>query len=99
MVDNSRVQQAIYDAIDELNQQSPVEMQLPKAPGTVLFGREGKLDSLGLVTLIVGIEGKIRDTFGVAVTIADEKAFSQKNSPFRTIDTLSDYISGLIKEG
>ena len=98
MVDNSRVQKAIFNAIEDLNQQSPENMQLAKSIDTVLFGRSGKLDSLGLVTLIVAIEEKIQDEFGLAVTIADEKAFSQKNSPFLTVGALAQYISTLIEE-
>ena len=38
----------------------------------------------------------ILDEFEKKITIADERAMSEKNSPFRTITTLSDYIEKLI---
>jgi D-alanine--poly(phosphoribitol) ligase subunit 2 len=98
-MDNSIVQKLIYDAIDDINKQTPDELRLTKSPETILFGQKGKLDSFGLVSFIVAVEEKIQDELGKVVTIADEKAFSQKNSPFRTVGTLADYISSLIEEG
>jgi acyl carrier protein len=65
---------------------------------TSLFGRNGILDSLSLVSLIVGVEQGIEDELGVSVVLADEKAMSQKHSPYRTIGALAEYASGLIKE-
>jgi acyl carrier protein len=44
------------------------------------------------------IEQNIEDEFDVSITIADEKAMSQKRSPFRTIGTLADYIDMLLRE-
>ncbi|MFX0201819.1 MAG: hypothetical protein ACFFCW_37390 [Candidatus Hodarchaeota archaeon] len=65
---------------------------------TCLIGRESVLDSLGLVTLIVNIEQKLVDRYGISVTIADERALSQQKSPFKTVKSLSEYISSLITE-
>ena len=59
---------------------------------TPILGKGSSLDSLGLVTLLVNIEQKIEDTMNINITIADEKAMSLKNSPFRTIGTLTDFI-------
>jgi acyl carrier protein len=59
---------------------------------TELFGGKSSLDSLGLVTLIVALEQNIEDELGIAITIADEKAMSLKNSPFRTISSLEKFL-------
>lgn len=69
----------------------------PFSAETALFGRQGILDSIGLVTLIVAVEQGIEDQFGEAVSLADEKAFSQKSSPFLTVESLANYASDLIK--
>ena len=90
--------QSIYNSIDELNEQLPQKQQLTQSTKTVLFGKDGKLDSLGLVTLLVIIEQNIEDEFDECITIADERAMSQKHSPFRTIGTLADYIDMLLRE-
>jgi acyl carrier protein len=91
-----KVLQAIYGAVDELNDTLPAERKLAKTPETVLFGKGGKLDSLGLVNLIVATEQRIEEAFGVAVTLADERAMSQQHSPFRTIGSLADYAITLL---
>jgi len=98
MVDTEKVIQAIFDAIDELNEQRPEGKQLEKSADTVLFGESGMLDSLGLVNLIVVVEQKLDEDFGVSVTLADEKAMSQKSSPFRSVKTLAEYAATLISE-
>jgi acyl carrier protein len=55
----------------------------------------GNLDSLGLVTLVVDLEERLLDDFGVAVALASERALSRKQSPYRTVGTLSDYVVAL----
>src|SRR5919109_23019 len=59
---------------------------------------ESLLDSLGLVQLIVDLEQRVEETGGVTITIADDRAMSQRNSPFRTAGTLTDYIYLLTEE-
>ncbi|NNE11601.1 MAG: hypothetical protein HKN41_05065 [Ilumatobacter sp.] len=64
---------------------------------TPLLGADAPIDSLGLVNVIVDIEQRMLDDHGVVITIVDEKAMSQRNSPFRTVGTLSDYIHASIE--
>ena len=65
---------------------------------TPIFGTKGNLDSLGLVSFLVNLEQNIEDKYGIPITIADEKAMSLKNSPFRTINTLSEYLNRIINK-
>jgi len=73
---------------------------LPEAVGesTDLIGRGSLLDSLGLVTLIVDLEQRLADQYEISLTLADERAMSQKNSPFRSVRSLADYICLLMAE-
>lgn len=95
---SDRVLKAISGAIDNVNQLLDKEEKIEKAPDTALFGPSGVLDSLGFVNLIVAVEQKIEEEFGVAITLADERAMSRRNNPFQTIRTLSDYITSLLEE-
>ena len=88
----------LYEAIDELNPRLPPGMQVEKSPATVLFGDNGRLDSLGLVNLIVATEEKIEDQLGVTISLADEKAISLERSPFGTIEAFANYIKLLLDE-
>lgn len=74
--------------------------EVPSDPGaeTALIGKGAALDSLGLVTLIIDLEARVEEQYGIIVTIADERAMSQQRSPFRTIGTLADYVCGLLTE-
>lgn len=69
----------------------------PISASTGLVGPQAALDSLGLVTLLVDLEQKIDEAFGCSLTLADERAMSQKSSPFRTVQSLSDYIAHLLE--
>ncbi|MDJ0711374.1 MAG: hypothetical protein QNJ14_13340 [Woeseiaceae bacterium] len=64
-----------------------------------LFGKDGALDSMGLVTLIVALEQAIEDKYDASIALADEKALSQARSPYRTVATLADYAAGQIQGG
>jgi acyl carrier protein len=96
MNDPEDIVAAIYRAVDWINGELPPDRQLIKAPETRLVGTQSVLDSMRLVSLIVTIEREIEDTFGVALTLADERALSMKGSPFRSIQSLADYIGILI---
>ena len=98
MKNRKTIENLIINAVKEINEQLPQEQQLAKSTKTVLFGKDGRLDSLGLVNLLVIIEQNIEDEFDVSITIADEKAMSQKHSPFRDVGALVDYINMLLKE-
>jgi acyl carrier protein len=97
MTTNERILQAIYRAVDEVNESLPAQRRLAKSPDTVLFGRAGTLDSLGLVNLIVAAEREVQEEFGASIALADEKAMSERNSPFQSIATLAAYIAGLLE--
>ncbi len=93
------VMQKVLEAVEELNLQLEDDQQIAVAAETVLFGKGGKIDSLGLVNLIVILESLIVDEFDRQISLADERAISQTHSPFRTVQSLADYILILLKEG
>ena len=98
MIDTEKVLQAVFEAIDEINEQRPEKEPLIKSADTVLFGESGTLDSLELVNLIVTVEQCLEDAFGASLALADEKAMSMKNSPFRSVKTLAEYAASLMAE-
>jgi acyl carrier protein len=89
----------IISTVHEISSEQEFEVPDDVSGDTRLFGQNGLLDSLGLVSLVVAVEQAIEDKYGISVSLADEKAMSQKNSPYRTIGSLADYASQLIQEG
>ena len=53
---NDKIEMIIYEAVDQLNKLSKKQYHLKKGVNTALFGKDGKLDSLGFVNLLVKIE-------------------------------------------
>lgn len=92
------VVEAIYRAIDEVNAILPEERKLIKSEETALYGREGSLDSLGLVNLIVAVERCLADEFGLKLKLDDEETVSHHSSPFISVRALAAYITSRLEE-
>tara|TARA_B100001250_G_C19748582_1_gene766576 strand:- start:228 stop:521 length:294 start_codon:yes stop_codon:yes gene_type:complete len=90
----NKIENIIYEVLNEMD----TSKKITKSNSTILFGKNGLLDSLDLVNLLVTIEQNIEDEFNIALIIADERAMSHKRSPFRTIMSLIDYVTMLVEE-
>jgi len=88
----------IISSLRDLYEQNGIDADSNLSEDTYLIGRRAALDSLGLVTLIVDLEQKIEETFDIALTLANERAMSQKHSPFLTVGSLATYICTLLDE-
>ena len=88
----------LTECLEELAEQSERPLPDPVSEATPLMGEAAALDSLGLVNLIVDLEGRLLDDFDVEVTLADERAMSLEDSPFRTVGTLAEYAHNLASE-
>ena len=89
---------AINSAVDDLNEILGADERLGKSPDEALIGKDAKLDSLGLVNLIVLVEEKIQQKFDVGITLVDERAMSQSKSPFRTLGSLAEFVEEQLNE-
>jgi len=96
MVEKNKIIEIIYNIVDEINSESSSEEKIQKSLDTVLYGGNNNLDSLGLVDFIVSVEQKIEDVLKTTIDLTDDRAMSQKQSPFRTIGSLVDYINEII---
>jgi len=96
-MNRSAVVSLVIATVEDLKVEGEVVPHDSVTESTVLFGREGIFDSLGLVSLIVDVEQRLEDR-GVSVILGDERAVSQKHSPFRTVQSLADYVCQLIDE-
>ena len=94
MISKEKVNEIIFKCVDETNIEDGTNIS--KDLNIILMGTDSEIDSLGLVNLIVVIEEAINIEFDVSITLADEKAMSQTSSPFKTIESLVEYILKLI---
>ena len=91
-------QRLVLAAVSAANSSAPPDHQVPTQLDAKLIGPGGALDSLGLVGLLVAIEERIQDECGVALTLADDRAFARERTPFRTLRTLVDYTAERLEE-
>jgi acyl carrier protein len=95
---DEKVFRLVKQAVDNLNEELQYNSLNDVTSATAIFGGEDGIDSLSLVTLVVGLEGDVEREFGKKVLLADEKAMSQRNSPYRTVGALVDFISERLGE-
>jgi acyl carrier protein len=79
-------------AIEELNEELEYETLENISDTTPVFGGDDGIDSLSLVRLVVELEGAVEQQFNVHVALADEKAMSMRNSPYRSVGSLVNLI-------
>ena len=90
---NGELEILIMDIAQELNEDEEIELSSELTADTPLFGENGILDSMGLVSLVIAAEQAIEEKYSTPISLADEKALSQKNSPYRTIASLAAYAA------
>lgn len=92
-----KIQKIIIETLIELNEELENESLENPDSKTKLYGVNGGLDSLSLVSFITDLEEKISDKFDKEIVLADEKAMSAKTSPFRNVESLTLYIKSLLE--
>ena len=90
--------EVVYAALDELNQDRSPNQWIEKSESTVLFGANSILDSLSFVSLIVSVEQRLKEKSDLPADLTNARAMSRNQSPFRTVQTLVDYIVDSQKE-
>ncbi len=86
----------VKEKVSELGEERDKQELIDCTEHTPLYSPKGNLDSLTLVFLISELEEAVEEQFGAIITLADERAMSQKISPFRSVNSISHYIYKLI---
>lgn len=87
-----RIFAVVSTCIGDLNEELEYESLRNVTEATPLFGGADGVDSLSLVALVTALECELETAFGKRVVLADERAMSMRNSPFRTAGALTDLI-------
>ena len=95
----SKVDAIIQHAVEQVNNTLSKPHVLDFKKDVILFGENGIFDSIALVTLILNVEEELSNQLEIHFSLASEKAMSRRNSPFHSIETLSQYVMEMIQEG
>ena len=98
MIDRNVAYEIVIESLNEVFIQAGTPAPEVITEQTVLVGADAVLDSLGVVSLIVEIEQRLEASQGISVTLANDKAMSQRNSPFRTVGVITDHVIEMAKE-
>jgi len=94
----TKIENIIINILKEFNEElEDKRLQNPTAK-TKLYGTNGTLDSLALVSFITDLEEVTSEEFDKDIVLADEKAMSATTSPFRNVESLTLYIEQLLEE-
>lgn len=93
-----KIVEIITEEIKDFNDTLETAINLEQGRDSVLFGQGSTLESVDFVSLIVNIEQAVSDEFNKEISLVDARAMSQKNSPFRTVGSLAEYIHSLLEE-
>lgn len=91
-ITRDQILKAVYEAIQIVNETLTDGPKLELKENTALYGRGATIDSFALVVLIVEVEQRLSEKFGLIISLIDEKAMSQKVSPLRSVKSMIDYI-------
>jgi acyl carrier protein len=84
----------VLTAMRNANMSRQPDEQLVVGEEAAIFGPQSPLDSLGLVALLMDVEEGLA-AIGLNIVLSDERAMSQKRSPFRSVPALVQYIGQL----
>jgi acyl carrier protein len=96
-ITDDAVQEVVLQSMRLVNLAREEGMRLDVTPDAAIFGADSPLDSLGLVALLLDIEDGLR-AIGCDVVLGDERAMSQKRSPFRNVRSIVAYIMSRARE-
>ncbi|MBB6690652.1 hypothetical protein H7B90_04465 [Cohnella xylanilytica] len=86
------VARIVLDSCREINAYRGARIPVELGERAPLYGRDGSLDSLGLVSLLASVEQGIEDELGVGISLSDSPPVSSPESPYRTVDSLIGYL-------
>ena len=98
MIERAAALNIVIASIQEVFAQTGEAAPAVLTEDTVLVGKDAVLDSLGVVSLIVEVEQRVEGEHGASVTLANDKAMSARNSPFRTVGVLTDHLVSMVAE-
>ncbi len=96
-MDKARLVEIVVAAVRDY-QTSGRSQATPASATTVLVGPDGAFDSFDLVSVVVALEQELKDVHGLSVSLMDDRAMASDRSPFRTPETIADYILALLAE-
>jgi hypothetical protein len=92
MTSRADIVSAVLHGIRDANALLAPERALEAAEDAGLLHPPGRLDSLGLVNLLIAVENRCQTALGRPVSLMDAVGLPPEESPFRDVPTLVAHI-------
>ena len=90
---------SLKESVDDATEDSKRIAIDQASSDTRLFGGKGILDSMDVVILLTDIEDKLEEEYDITISLASDSMMSKTRSPFRSIKSLSEYITAGVSDG
>jgi len=91
-----RVEEVVMASLTDVLEE--FESDFKVTPKSRIYGGDSPLDSMAVVSMIVDLEGRLEEELDFYVSISDERAMSQKRSPFQDVASMVEYLLILYEE-
>jgi len=88
-------EEVVFRAIDHVNELLPNSSAVAKSPDEPLTGVGSKLDSMGIVNLIVAVEEEVVRQCSVQISLADARG-NETSDPLETVGSLIDHLTNTL---
>jgi acyl carrier protein len=90
-LNRNEVTSIVVECIHQLNRSRREADRIVPTLDAPLFGEGSSLDSIGLVSLVLDLEDSFQ-ACGYELSLSDSRAMSRRQSPYRTVQSLIDFI-------
>lgn len=80
-MNHEEIQKIIFKDIKNFNAIRDEKCKIPTSKDAKLFGENGYLDSMELITFLIDVEDEFSN-LGFNISLSDERAMSQRHSPY-----------------
>ncbi|MEW9701740.1 hypothetical protein [Paenibacillus sp. SI8] len=92
------VERIVLDSCKEINQYHNGKISVELGLQAPLYGRNGDLDSLGLVTLLASVEQNIAEELEIELALSETPLAAMPDSPYRTVGSFVGYLLSQLHE-
>lgn len=96
MSGHSDIVSCVHAAIDTINEELDDHEKIGKADNSPLFGPDGTLDSLSLISFITTLEEELEERTGLVLSLYDDSVMNGANDPFREVGSLVEHVSRIV---
>lgn len=93
-----QAQDVVFKAVARLNEMRDADSRLTAAPGTVIAGPEGQLDSMDLINLLLLIEEELAQAVGQHVDVMSKIGDRVASSASFTVNELTELVQQSVAE-